>query len=753
MNRFSILIIIFLFTSKFIISESYSQVNEIDSLEKQINAYELIDTNRVILLFEASSKLLNIDREKSFKYSKEALKISDSLKYQLGQANALYLIGDYYYRDDNYLKSIEYFNKSLDISLKLKDQYTVAYCYNNIGNSYFRLGKYSKSAVSYKKSLGIFEELDNEGFASHCLGNIGTVYKLKGDYSEALYYYEKSLKIRKKLNDSIGVAMTLNNIGLIHNEIGDYSKASEYLNKSIKINRILGKQVEVSRTSSNLASVYLLQNQLDSSLLFFNQSIDIANKYDSKHILGLAYNGKGSVFEKKQNLPKAIEFYFLSLKKREEINDKKGMSEAYNSIGNLYLKCNQLVKAQTYLNKGYIIAKEIGSPNLLKTASEGLTFLHEKKGNYKKSLEYYKIFKKMNDSLINEKNIKSLAKFEIAKQFEEEKREIELEQQKNKAVQAEKNKKQATIIYSLITSFILMLTIIILISLSNAQKKKLNKQLAAQKDELKEHKNNLEKIVDERTKDLKHAKEIAEESVAFKNSILKNISHEIRTPLNGIVGYSSILVNDKVNEKEKIELSSHINNNSQELIHTIENIIEVSDLESRKYKLQSEEIIVNNVIEELINSLGTNLFNNVQVNAFYPDKVIVIRNDKKKFTNVIKNILYNAIKYTEKGHINIYYDIDTIENIKLPDNIDDSIFSNHVLYIKIEDSGIGINSEFDNKIYETFIKDESDKNKLFRGVGLGLSISKLIIELMGGIIWHTANNSGGTTFNIVLNTD
>ena len=188
MNRFSILVILFLFSFQFIIPQSYGQLNEIDSLEKQIKDYQLIDTNRVILLFKASSKLLNTNRKKSFEYSKEALKISDSLKYQLGQANALYLIGDYYYRDDNYLKSIEYFKKSLELRLKLKDLKTAAYCYNNIGNSYVRLGEYSQSAESYKKSVDIFEKLDNKGFVAHCMGNIGIVYKLQGNYSEALNY-------------------------------------------------------------------------------------------------------------------------------------------------------------------------------------------------------------------------------------------------------------------------------------------------------------------------------------------------------------------------------------------------------------------------------------------------------------------------------------------------------------------------------------------------------------------------------------
>ncbi len=746
MNRFSILTFII---SVFIICKAYSQVHEIDSLEKLINNYELVDSNRVILLFKASSKLLNLDREKSFEYSKEALKISDSLKYQLGQANALYLIGDYYYRDDNYLKSIEYFKKSLELRLTLKDLNTAAYCYNNIGNSYVRLGEYSKSAESYKKSVDIFKKLDNKGFVAHCLGNIGIVYKLQGDYSEALNYYEKSLRIRKNLNDSVGIAMTLNNIGLIYKEIADYRKASEYLVQSIKINKSIDKQVEVARASANLASVYMQQNKLDSSLIFFDQSINIAKKYDYKQILGLAYNGKGTVFEKQQNFTKAIELYFLSLNKRKEINDKKGISEACNNIGNLYLKYNQLEKAQKYLEKGFQIAKEIGCPQLFKPASEGLTILYEKKGNYKKSLEYYKIFKTMNDSLINENNIKSLAKFEITKQFEEEKREIELEQQKNKAVQAEKDKKKTIVIYSLIICFILMSIIIIVITRKNILKKKLNKQLVAQKDELKCHKNNLEKIVDERTKDLKLAKETAEESVAFKNSILKNISHEIRTPLNGIVGYSHILVSDTIDKNEKLEVTKLINKNSQELIHTIENIVEVSKLESKKYKLSKKAFNVNKTIHDEIEHIKYDLSENVSLNHNENQDKIIIHNDEGKLSIILRNILYNAVKYTEKGFINVRYEIKDSKNISTPDNTKLN-FSDKVLFLEIKDSGIGINSDYTEKIYETFVKDDTDNKKLYRGVGLGLSISKQLIELMGGVIWHKSNETEGTTFSIIL---
>lgn len=749
MYKSHILIILLLLLFQSITSKAHSQLNEIDSLEKQISDYELKDTNRVILLFKASSRLLNIDREKSFSYSKEALKISDSLQFELGQANALYLIGDYYYRDDNYIKSIEYFKKSLAIRIKINDQNTAAYCYNNIGNSYVRLGEYTKSVESYKKSLEIFEKLENLGHIAHCLGNIGIVYKLSGDYSEALNYYGKSLRIRENLSDSLGLAMNLNNIGLIYNIIGEYDKAHKYLKESLDINKKINKKIEISRVLSNIASVYESQNILDSSLIFYNKSIDISKEQNYKLLLGEAYNGIGAVFEKKQKLDTALQYYLLGLDICKTINEKTGISFAYNSIGNINLKKNKLEQAKIFFTKAYAIAKEIKNPNNIKLASEKLAYIYEYEHNYKKSLEYYKIFKSMNDSLINEKSIKSLAKFEITKQFETEKREMELEHQKNKAVQAEKDKKKTIIIYALFTSFILMLTIILLTSRSNILKKKLNKQLTVQRDELNNHKNNLEKIVNERTKDLKIAKETAEESVAFKNSILKNISHEIRTPLNGIVGYSHILVSDDVDKNEKLEVNKLINKNSQELIHTIENIVEVSKLESEKYKLSKKAFNVNKAINDEIEHIKYDLSEHVNLNLYENQERINICNDENKLSIVLRNILYNAVKYTEKGLINIRYEIKDLKNIDIPDKEKVNL-QNRVLFIEVEDSGIGINSDYNDKIYETFVKDDTDNSKLYRGVGLGLSTSKQLIELMGGVIWHNSNKLGGTTFNILL---
>lgn len=752
MYKSHILIILLLLLFQSITSKAYFQLNEIDSLEKQISDYKLNDTNRVILLFKASSRLLNINREKSFSYSKEALKISDSLQFELGQANALYLIGDYYYRDDNYIKSIEYYKKSLTIRIKINDQNTAAYCYNNIGNSYVRLGEYTKSIESYKKSLEIFEKLENVGYIAHCLGNIGIVHKLSGDYSEALNYYGKSLEIREKLSDSIGLAMNLNNIGLIYNIIGEYDKAHKYLKESLNINKKINRKIEISRVLSNIASVYESQNILDSSLIFFNKSIDISKEQNYKLLLGEAYNGIGAVFEKKQKLDTALQYYLLGLDICTKINEKTGISFAYNSIGNINLKKNKLEQAKLFFTKAYVIAEEIKNPNNIKLASEKLAYIYEYEHDYKKSLEYYKIFKSMNDSLINEKSIKSLAKFEITKQFEAEKREMELEQQKNRAVQAEKDKKKTITIYSLFIGFMLMLAIILLISRSNAQKKKLNKQLTEQKDELKIHKTNLEKTVNDRTKDLKLAKETAEESVAFKNSILKNISHEIRTPLNGIVGYSHVLVSDDVDKNEKLEVTKLINKNSQELIHTIENIVEISKLESKKYKLSKKAFNLNKTIHDEIEHIKYDLSEHVDLNFYQNQQKIIINNDENKLSIVLRNILYNAVKFTEKGFINVKYEIRDLKNINAPKN-SNIILTDKVLFLEIEDSGIGINAGLNKKVYEAFVKDNSDNSKLYRGMGLGLSTSIKLIELMGGTIWHYSNNVEGTTFNIILPID
>lgn len=314
------------------------------------------------------------------------------------------------------------------------------------------------------------------------LKNIGIIYKSQGNYSKGLEYYQKALKINEEIRNKSGISRCLNNIGVIFYEMQDYEKALEYYQKSLKIAEELKQKSSISSELNNIALIYEKQNKLDQALDYYDRCITIGEEINYAHILGWAYNGKGIVFMKQQKYGEALEFFLKGLKKRESINANKGIAQSCNSIGNLYIKTKQYEKAKEYLLRGYKIADEIDNPLNLKDAAEGLATVYEQAGQYKKSLEYFKLFKQMSDSIFNEENIKKTTGLE----YEKEKQAAELEQQRKDAVHAEEVKQQKIVRNSFIAGFVLMLMLILVVLRSFIQKRKANRILSAQKEEIEE---------------------------------------------------------------------------------------------------------------------------------------------------------------------------------------------------------------------------------------------------------------------------
>ncbi len=276
-----------------------------------------------------------------------------------------------------------------------------------------------------------------------------------------------------------------------------------------------------------------------------------------------------------------------------------------------------------------------------------------------------------------------------------------------------------------------------------------NAEIKAQNDELEKYRHHLENIVLERTQELKEALEIAEESIEFKSAILRNMSHEIRTPLNAIVGYSQFLGSEDIDNEEKDQFIDIITKSSNSLTDVIENVMEISKLESKNHELREISFELNELIKETINDLIYKVKKDVEL-SFDTEIPANLICDKVKFRNILKQVISNAINYTEEGFIKVSYTVKTANDIQLPETCNKQLKSQEYVVVKVEDSGVGIPADQSESIYESFRKVESYKEKLFRGVGLGLSISKRLVEIMDGAIWHKSKIPGGTSFYFLI---
>jgi len=236
--------------------------------------------------------------------------------------------------------------------------------------------------------------------------------------------------------------------------------------------------------------------------------------------------------------------------------------------------------------------------------------------------------------------------------------------------------------------------------------------------------------------ELIEAKEKAEESDRLKTAFLNNVSHEIRTPMNSIVGFSGFLNDPDLKPNKRQEFTDIIIKSSEHLLAIIDDIIRIASIESGQEKIQKNEININ-LICDLIKDQFSSKANEKNVTlSLIPgltgDEADIIT-DATKLTQILTNLIGNALKFTHQGYINYGYKL-----------------KNSQLEFYVEDSGIGIPLDMQEKVFDRFRQIETTATRNFGGSGLGLSISKAYVEILGGKMWLTSEMGKGSVFYFTI---
>ena len=231
-------------------------------------------------------------------------------------------------------------------------------------------------------------------------------------------------------------------------------------------------------------------------------------------------------------------------------------------------------------------------------------------------------------------------------------------------------------------------------------------------------------------------KEKAEESDRLKTEFLQNISHEIRTPMNAILGFINFLGKPDLTDTEKKHYISIIKNSGNQLLRIIDDILEISRLDAKQTELHEEEVCLNDIFTELFSifNLKTNESKlTLHLIKGLPDKESILFTDKTKLKKVLSNLLENALKFTKEGYIEFGYKL-----------------INKQIQIYVKDTGVGINPENHEIIFKRFSQEEKSLSRNAGGLGLGLSIAKENIELLGGKISVQSEKGKGATFYVTI---
>lgn len=239
--------------------------------------------------------------------------------------------------------------------------------------------------------------------------------------------------------------------------------------------------------------------------------------------------------------------------------------------------------------------------------------------------------------------------------------------------------------------------------------------------------------------ELQSAKSNEEAANALKSQFLNNISHEIRTPLNGIIGMVSILEYTPLNDEQK----KHVNlivRNSNQLLNIVSDLLEYSKIEAQKLELEISKTNLRNIISQVVEGLSFQAKEKgLEIITYIDDKIPqFVQADQVKLKQVLNNLISNSLKFTFQGEITVsahlFEEVGNFIRVKF----------------EVQDTGIGISEDFKLNLFKPFEQQDGSSTREFGGIGLGLSIAKHLITIMGGNIWVESELDKGSLFGFIL---
>lgn len=652
------------------------------------------EQQKIEFLLQEAAKYNKYNPEKTIELAEEALKIAVSREDVLQQANASYEMALGYITSGENINALNYFIKALKAYKIVEDKLGVAKSSNSCGRVYRFLGDYSTSLEYHLRALKSFEMLnDNKGIAASTI-DAGIAYRNLGNEDLAIEYYDRALDLSQQTNDLIS-----------------------------QVNALVAK-----------GNIFWYQSDFDQSLRFYEKALEISSLPDftGDNLSGI-YNNIGNVHRQKHNYNMALDFYSKSMAISQETGDKNMICTTLKNIGIAHKMQGKYDLAIKVFKESMELAQRIRYRMVHKETLNQLSETYALLNDYKMALDYHKAFNEMNESMKSEEVSNRISIMQLGQHLKDEAQKQTIhEVDLNLKMQKERNIRNIII-------FITLLAVSLIFVLWSRYKIKTKAN-----QELINLNTDLEQRVEERTRRLREENErrkIAQENAELandtKNRFLANISHEVRTPINAIIGFCDLTMKLGITEEQAVNMT-RIKDSSEHLLSLIKDIIEYSQMETGQTSLKAFSFHLREVMESVMNafyldSRSKKIVISLKYDNRIPEAII---GDKDTLRQILYNLIGNALKFTEKGKIEVAVSLDgEIENS-----------GRLKLRFSVKDTGIGISKMKQKLIFMDFAQEYDTSSRKYGGAGLGLTISKHFVELMDGEIWVESEKGKGSEF-------
>lgn len=667
---------------------SFGQATKIDSL-KQVLKLADTDSTKVFALKNVSWEYLNTrsNAELAKAYIDSAYQLSKSSGNKDGVAIANYQYGVLERQKGNYNAALDYF----DIYIKHSE------------------GKNAKKEIAnglYQKAI---------------------VYDDKGEYDQSSEIYYRILRIYEELKDPYSIATIQIALGDLLKKNNKLEEAMDSYTEALGTFTDLDAKGDMANAYFNIGGVQQIKKNYTEALNYFNQALALDQEIES--LWGMAYDFEaiGEIHRLRENYSEALLVHLEALEIRKKLPQKRELSESHSHVGSDYFKLRNYQKAQLHLEEAIQLAETIGAKSAAQMAYEQMSLVYAASGDYKNALLLKDKYISVKDSLFNETKSKQLQELQV--KFDSEKKQVAITTlQKDAEIKDLLLERQRTI-----RNVIIGLSIIALLFsyiLFNRYRRKQRERKEAEKKQ---------RLIDEerqKTQIEKQRVEVLKKIDRLKDEFLANTSHELRTPLNGIIGLSESLKDGAAGEMtpKAIENLDMITNSGKRLSHLVNDILDFSKLKNSDLKLDFRPVDVHAIVDIVLKlSHPLILGKNLKLINSIPKNIPLAQADENRLQQILHNLIGNAIKFTKKGKIEI-----------------NALEIENQLAISISDTGIGIDEEKFESIFESFEQVDGATAREYGGTGLGLSVSKQLVELHGGDVKVQSEVGKGSTFTFTL---
>lgn len=532
--------------------------------------------------------------------------------------------------------------------------------------------------------------------------DLANTYASFGDMNESFRNYLKAIEYAESESDTALLTVLYNNLGLSYLHTEEHEKSKYYLERSIAFAKIINNPIDEYRAHLNLANTLREMGEYQSALDNYEIAEQFWRELRPNVPPAIIIHNQGKTLLEMNRYQEAEQLLLTSLDMSQEMGLPQGMYFNHFELSRLFLELDRNEEAVLHGEQALNLAKGSGSSSTLLNAQELMHKVYAAASRYIKAYEILRSNKILTDSLTSLEKEKELAQLESQLELSRQQQVNELLQEKQEQ-QEKRLRTQYFLIVAAILIIILIAALLVFSRKTTNEKEQLLQEIQARKEELE---------------DLNSA----------KDRVFAVVSHDLRSPLTSVQGIIELVKDEILKGDDLKRLVEDIDLSVKENVNVIEDLLAWAKEQLSGFNLELKEVALKPLIKDIITSQSfTAISKNVTLESNLKDLKVLA--DTNALRIIFRNLISNAIKYTERG------DTIQIESQEKEDSV----------VIMVKDNGIGIPKESVQKIFnsKTWSREGTKKEK---GSGFGLSLSKEFTEKMNGKIWFESKEDEGTTF-------